>query len=174
MRPSEVLDEPWVWAERHRDGPAPTERSGKWLIFVSTKHVDEAWEMVRAATEDGALGPLSKVSTAMPSEYATGPDTKVICVYTYDSEDVADVQRVREALRIRCRVTRSSYKTDQDTLDGVYGRGGLEVPGLRRAPAKVVWAPERRRELRIARVRRRSLRGGSGREPSGSSSDAVE
>jgi hypothetical protein len=81
MRPSEVDDDPWVWADRlRRDCPDPTDRWGKWLIFVPRKYVDIAWEMIRAATEDGRLGPVSKVRPAMPSEYATGPDSHVICV----------------------------------------------------------------------------------------------
>jgi Domain of unknown function (DUF1917). len=124
MRPSAIRDEPWVWAERLRgNGPDFTERSGKWLIFVSVEHLDEAWGMVQSATEDGYLGPLSKAATAMPGEFASSSTSKVICVYTYDFEDEADVKRVREELRTRCRVTRASYKTDQDTIEGNYGRG---------------------------------------------------
>lgn len=37
MRPSEVLDEPWHWAQRvHGNWPPLTERSGKWLVFFGS------------------------------------------------------------------------------------------------------------------------------------------
>lgn len=123
VKPSQVHDELWVWAERLRgDGPALTERSGKWLVYVGLAYLDNAWELVRTATEDGRLGPLSKASTAMPSEYA--PGSAVVCVYTYDWADEADVMRVREDLRSRCAVKRTiAYKTDEDTLAGNYGAG---------------------------------------------------
>lgn len=55
---------------------------------------------------------------------SVGNFTSKVCVYTPDYEDKSDVRRVLRALRqdhgIRWRL---SYKTDQATEAGVYGRG---------------------------------------------------
>lgn len=124
-RPSEVQDEPWVWAHRmHGDYPLPTARSGKWLVYVDVNYVDNAWEPVRAATEAGQLGYSAKVATAYRNPHAASARAKVICVYTYDWMDEPDVMRVREELRRSCAVKRAiSYKADSDTLADNYGPG---------------------------------------------------
>ena len=100
------------------DAPELTARSGKWLVFVSPNYVDNAWEPIRLATEAGRLGPEAKVSTALPSPLAPNPQTRVICVYTYDWTDETDVMRVREELRALGNKRTISYKTDADTRDG--------------------------------------------------------
>jgi hypothetical protein len=124
-RPSEVQDEPWVWAHRtHGNYPSATARSGKWLVYVDESYVDNAWEPVRAATEAGRLGSSAKVATAYRNPHATSARAKVMCVYTYDWMDEADVMRVREELRTSCAVKRAiSYKSDADTLADNYGPG---------------------------------------------------
>jgi len=48
----------------------------------------------------------------------------VICVYTYDSDDVQDVKRVRASLRELGFVGRLSYKPDADTHAGRYKNRG--------------------------------------------------
>ena len=125
MKPSEVNDEPWVWAQRmHRPYPPATERSGKWLVYVDQSYVDNAWEPIRAATEAGWLGSSAKVATAYANPHATSARAKVICVYTYDWMDEVDVMRVRDELRSRCAVKRAiSYKADADTIADNYGPG---------------------------------------------------
>lgn len=91
-KPSRVVEIDWVYALREfGEYPAPTPRSGKWLVFRDVEHVDVMWAKVKSATKAGRLGARSKVSTAKPSPLAIDPADKVICVYTYDSDDVEDV-----------------------------------------------------------------------------------
>jgi hypothetical protein len=100
-KPSEVTNWPWVYAQRKvGDSPAATERCGKWLIFVPVAEVDAVWERIKTATEAGLLGDASKVATAMPNPRAADPKKRVIRVYTYDADEVADVRRVRDQLRL--------------------------------------------------------------------------
>jgi len=99
-KPSEVTEVYWIYSIRKKgEYPKPTVRSGKWLIFVDKKDADEVWAKITKATEEGKFGDSSKVATAKPNPNATNPDTKVICVYTYDWADEKDVKRVREELR---------------------------------------------------------------------------
>ncbi len=49
---------------------------------------------------------------------------RVICVYTYDYADEADVRRVREELRALGFIDKLSYKADEDTLAGKYAQLG--------------------------------------------------
>ena len=110
-RPTEVTETFWIRASRnHGSYPKPTERSGKWLLFVPVEKVDEAWAVIKRETETGKLGPSSKVATMRPNANARDPRTKVICVYTYDSDDRADVGRVRQALRELGFTKKISYK----------------------------------------------------------------
>ena len=100
-RPSEVIDVPFVYAvRREQDYPEPTERSGKWLVFVSPQEVDTWWALIKKATIKGLLGSSSKVSTKWPNPRLRPPHkTRAICIYTYDFQDLNDVMRVRRSLR---------------------------------------------------------------------------
>jgi hypothetical protein len=121
VKPSEVTEAYWIYSIRKKgEYPKPTVRSGKWLIFVDKEDVDIVWAEIRKATEEGKLGDSSKVATAKPNPNATNPDTKVICVYTYDWTDEKDVKRIREELRRLGIVNKTPYKTDEDTLAGKY------------------------------------------------------
>lgn len=65
--------------------------SGKWMLFPSPGIVDKTWAAVVRGTSDGRLGTAAKV--------ATKPDnpkfpTQVICIYTRNFEDEADIKRV--------------------------------------------------------------------------------
>jgi hypothetical protein len=93
--PSQVAAVYWIEAKRETDGAAPTPRAGRWVIPTDVQHVDTLWAQIKAATRTGKLGYKSKVSTA-PRDIG---DDRVIYVVTYDADDVADVARVREALR---------------------------------------------------------------------------
>ncbi|MGD0071944.1 MAG: putative phosphothreonine lyase domain-containing protein [Candidatus Bathyarchaeia archaeon] len=75
---------------------------------------------MKKATDAGKLGDSSKVATAKPNSNATNPDTKVMCVYTYDWNDENDVRRVREELRKLGITNKLPYKADEDTLAGKY------------------------------------------------------
>ena len=120
-KPSEVTNVYWIYAKREKGKyPKATQRSGKWLVFVNVKNIDEVWTQVKKVTEEGRLGDSAKVGTAKPNPNATNPDTKVICVYTYDWADEKDVKRVREELRKLGITNKIPYKADEDTLSGKY------------------------------------------------------
>ena len=69
----------------------PTPRSGKWLIFVSPRNVDEVWEKIKKAVEEGKLGDEAKVSVGKRKSH-------VICVYTYDWTDFYNSSSVQKSL----------------------------------------------------------------------------
>jgi len=120
-RPSQVLDEYWLTAiSKTRRHIPPTDRTGKWLLFVPFSEVDEVWCRIRQATESGLLGEASKVSTARPNPNARDPSMKVVCIYTCDHEDEEDVMRVREELRRLGFKDKIPYKTDEATISGKY------------------------------------------------------
>ena len=122
--PSQITEEYWLYAERKRGQyPKATTRSGKWLVFVPVSQVDEVWAKIRYATEDGRLGDSAKVATAKPNPNASDRSKKVICVYTYDWTDEADVL-IRDELRALGIVSKIPYKTDRDTSAGRYARRG--------------------------------------------------
>lgn len=122
MKPSEVFDNYWIHARRRVGNyPASTVRSGKWLIFVPIDQIDNMWEIVKRATIDGLLGGVSKVATALENPTAKDNNIKVICVYTYDYEDVDDVFSIRKTLTKLGFVKKLIYKTDIATKEGKYG-----------------------------------------------------
>jgi Domain of unknown function (DUF1917) len=90
----------------------PVRRPGNWLIFVSRSRVDALWEAVRRAVESGRLGQAAKVSTALPDPLSPDSKKHVICVYTADEDDPADVRRVREGLRQLGITWKIPYKSD--------------------------------------------------------------
>jgi hypothetical protein len=120
LLPSQVRNDYWI----HAVNPNPihqwTDRSGKWLIFVPLKQLDEKWKLIASATEAGELGIAAKAATSKPNGLAKNKWVKVICVYTYDSADQADVMRVRAQLRALGFGKKLSYKTDQATTEGRY------------------------------------------------------
>lgn len=126
--PSQVTDVYWISADRGRGSyPEPTARSGKWLVFVQPDHVDEVWLKIRDAVRDGRLGSSAKCATSRPNPNAAS-SARVICVYTYDAEDVADVMRVRTVLRELGVTHKIPYKTDAATHQGLYGvRGSTRI-----------------------------------------------
>ncbi len=123
--PSEVTDSYWVYAESNESYPNPTENCGKWLVFDYTKNLDETWSKIAKAVEEGLLGSSAKSATALPNPNATNQDIKVICVYTYDSEDKEDVARIAwELYNIGVAPRVLNYKTDKATLEGKYVKRG--------------------------------------------------
>jgi Domain of unknown function (DUF1917) len=118
--PSQIQDDYWVSARARKNRVPFTERSGKWLIFVPLDELDDAWAKIKKATEAGLLGNSSKAATALSNPNAADPTKRVICVYTYDSDDREDVMRVRQALRDLGFDRPMPYKTDLATLEGRY------------------------------------------------------
>lgn len=123
--PSEIESVPWIRAFAHeREYPKHTEFGGKWLLFEPLKDIDTLWAKIRDALHSGWLGNSAKVATAMPNPNASNPNTRVICVYTYDSRDESDVKRVRQSLRDIGISRKIPYKADNATRAGKYANRG--------------------------------------------------
>lgn len=73
---------------------------GKWMLFPTEDKVDRYWTEVVRGTVGDRLGVAAKVATRpdKPGEEST----RVICVYTKDINDEADITRVlRELVRLK-------------------------------------------------------------------------
>jgi hypothetical protein len=70
--------------------------TGKWMLFPSVDLVDQVWAAVARATSNGDLGISAKVAT---DDGSGDGRPRLICVYTYDYEDLQDVKRVLMKLR---------------------------------------------------------------------------
>jgi Domain of unknown function (DUF1917) len=124
LKPSEVTVTYWLRAERKIGAYPAAKNRGKWLVFVPVSQVDGVWAMIKLATEQGRLGSSAKVATAKPNPHEVNPDTRVICVYTYDWEDKEDVRRIRQELRYLGITWKIPYKADLDTYSGRYAIQG--------------------------------------------------
>lgn len=71
--------------------------SGKWLLFPSPAKIRPFWATVVRGTVDGRLGSAAKVATK-PNVNTPGDDSQVICVYTENFANEADIKRVLEEL----------------------------------------------------------------------------
>ncbi|MGA2139018.1 MAG: putative phosphothreonine lyase domain-containing protein [Verrucomicrobiia bacterium] len=124
-KPSTEKCEYWLFAERKLGSyPEHTDRGGKWLIFVPSDAVDEVWQKIKRAVEEGKLGNTAKVSTAKPNPNSADSSRHVICVYTCDASDEADVRQIRLSLRDLGITSKIPYKTDDATLQGKYRKSG--------------------------------------------------
>ncbi len=121
-RPSQVTNDYWIYAYRQQGFyPEGTEEgSGKWMVFVPRDKVDSMWHIIAEAVRQGRLGRSAKVATARPNRNAINPNEHVICVYTYNHEDVEDVMRIRATLRELGITWKIPYKTDSATRAGLY------------------------------------------------------
>lgn len=135
-RPSAVKESFWVYALRRNGGVSNgMPPSGKLLLFVARERIDEAWAAIAKATADGLLGPSSKCSTAKPNPNTVDQGSTVICVYTNNYDDEADVNRIREALRRLGFSNSIPYRLDPTTVEGRYpahGATGLRHEGIAR------------------------------------------
>jgi len=112
--PSETIDRFWIqeWAPDalHDMG----DRVGKWVVTVDERDLDAAWDEIRTALLANKLGHSAKCRTAVPHPFLPRDGKTVICVYTRDSLDVKDRNRVLRMLGNLgfqdCR-----YKTDEET-----------------------------------------------------------
>lgn len=122
--PSTITDDYWVYASVKQQLNHPrkynSHKSGKWLVFADIKKIDTTWQTIKKATENGHLGVGAKAATAKSNPNATSDSEKVICIYTYNWQDVDDVYRVEKALRSIGIEETLYYKTDSDTLEGKY------------------------------------------------------
>lgn len=124
LSPSKETDSAWIYADGKGKGCYEDGQTfvGKWLVFVPHESVDEVWEQIKKSVIKGKLGISAKVSTSRPSGYKS--TDHVICIYTYDFRDKADVGRVLKELRQIGIMNKFYYKTDQATLNGVYATEG--------------------------------------------------
>ena len=120
--PSEGGRDPWIFAfHDKRDYPRDTPRSGKWVPFIEQSKIDALWQVLVEILHQGKLGRIAKVATrATKDTWDKGLMKHVICIYTYDYEDAADVRRVRQALRELGITWKIAYKADEDTESGRY------------------------------------------------------
>lgn len=115
--PSEVTEAAFIVANYKGNEPKHEEKNvGKWLFFVAEKYIDNTWRNVKKAVEDGKLWKHAKVSTAWRSKGGV----YVLCVYTYDCNDEDDVMKIRAYLREMGFKRVTSYKSDEQTIAGIY------------------------------------------------------
>ena len=120
-RPSDYAAFPWIFARR-RSGyyPAHTERGGKWIFSIPERDADNTWRKVAEEIERGRLGTLVKITTAyVPPGRPRQEGSRTVCVYTYDSRDEQDKNRIGSALRSLGVPTEMHYQTDLESSTGV-------------------------------------------------------
>jgi len=128
--PSQVLDDYWVYAERPASAgpyPKPSPRNGKWMLFVPPDEMDAWWQKVCDALTAGKLGAHAKIATMRENSLARGNKAKLICIYTYDSDDIKDVNRILRGIRELGELRRIYYKEDAETRAGNYSGSGKVV-----------------------------------------------
>jgi len=128
--PTQENSEFWIRAENESmKYSESTKRCGKWMIFIHVSEIDDTWIKIRKAIEDEKLGRRAKVATMKENRNAVRKEYKVICVYTYDSDDREDVVRVLKALREIGIRDKMYYKEDEATVSGQYSfnSGGKSV-----------------------------------------------
>lgn len=67
------------------------------MLFCSATEVNQAWELVAKSTANNELGIAAKVAPRSQTEDPR--KDRIICVYTADFKDKADVGRVLQKLR---------------------------------------------------------------------------
>lgn len=97
------------------------------MLFVPEAEMDEWWAKVLVALNTGKLGAHAKIATMRQNPLARGSKTKLICVYTYDSDDIDDVNRVLRGIRELGEFRRIYYKEDAETVAGNYSGSGKVV-----------------------------------------------
>ncbi len=100
-------------------------KEGKWMLFPSPQNVDEVWAKVAKATWEGELGVGAKVATKKDDgDDEKSERSRLVCVYTRDFEDRADVARVLKKLVVLKLVGGEQgifYKCDAYTYLDVMG-----------------------------------------------------
>ncbi|KAI1826302.1 hypothetical protein F4861DRAFT_537153 [Xylaria intraflava] len=90
---------------------------GKWLLFRPASEVNEVWGVIAKATAGNKLGIAAKVE---PMNTAVQRPGRLICVYTADFSDRADVIRVARKLKQLGLASETLYyKPDAFTYLGI-------------------------------------------------------
>ena len=106
----------WVWSRQNPPLNFDTNRSGKWMLFPRCAGAVAAWHIVAQAGADGQIW-LAKIAPR------ASRGSHLICVYTPDFTDQADVETVALRLADLGLVERSMYyKPDIFTYAGIYNR----------------------------------------------------
>lgn len=114
----------WIQVEGET-WPQRTSWTGKWLLYLPPREVDQQWDWVRWGTLGGdrALGYSAKVADYTNLSPRDG--THTCCVYTVDCRDIDDVRRVLMNLRHLGFTRKLFYKDDAATDRFVYGGTGV-------------------------------------------------
>lgn len=107
----------WCWAVG--GGPTNgTSRTGKWMLWPIGEEALVVWQIICQLTMASELGFQAKISCRAERELA---GERLICVYTADSDDLPDLQRVVNILRSQLNPNyRLIYKEDSMTRAGFY------------------------------------------------------
>ena len=135
LAPSKTTNARWIHATSPNLEPKETSHTGKWMLFPLKEDLDTVWPKIAKATEDGLLGIAAKTSTAKPNPNSVNSAVGLICVYTYDADDVSDVKRVLEQLRALGFNDRLNYKEDEQTRLGNYARDNPGAVSIFTSPA---------------------------------------
>jgi hypothetical protein len=107
----------WSWALAESQGRS-TPRTGKWMLWPEGEEAKEVWRIICTLTSSHELGIQAKISCERNKELE---GERLICVYTSDSDDVRDLQRVVDKLRESVDPKyRLIYKEDSMTRAGFY------------------------------------------------------
>lgn len=66
------------------------------MLFVDAMNVNEVWSTVAHATANGDFGDMSKVAPKTSDE---DRESRLICIYTKNFRDTADVERVLRKIK---------------------------------------------------------------------------
>ncbi|WP_157506444.1 putative phosphothreonine lyase domain-containg protein [Ktedonobacter racemifer] len=83
----------WSWALAEKQ--EGTSRTGKWMFWPKSEGAIPIWRTICELTRSHQLGIQAKMRVEKRDE----TDALLICVYTRDSEDVEDLQRIVDILR---------------------------------------------------------------------------
>lgn len=122
--PSQKTEYAWLqcWVdeeeEEEQEEAEPIEEMlvGKWMIFCkSMTEADELWPILKKALYGHELGPTMKSATELSRNGV------LICIYTDDWYDIADLRRVLQTIRKLGRQEKIFYKADAQTALGISG-----------------------------------------------------
>jgi len=114
--PQVTAQDGWVWSRQNAPVSIDQNRPGKWMLFPRCGQAVEAWRIVAQAGHDGQIW-LAKISPRATR------GRHLICVYTPDFTDRADVETVVRRLDNLGLVERMVYyKPDIFTYAGIYNR----------------------------------------------------
>jgi hypothetical protein len=113
-KPSQTRDRFWIQAWQSDIDRIVGPRVGKWIVTIDERDIDAAWAVILQALNEGQLGPAAKTRTAQMHPVIEPDGKTVIVVYTADSLDVKDRNRVHRALT-NLGFQDLRYKTDEET-----------------------------------------------------------